>query len=127
MQRKSSIAFFMALPLILLITLLVLYPALYSVHLPLNKSMQRFVGIDNFLFLFKRRRSGWWCSNPASCHHGRRLQGHHRLLRRPFRPQHPGQGPAQVARHAAGAVGHSAGHELPCLAVAVRSSHSAFN
>ena len=28
-QRKSTIAFFMALPLILLITCLVLYPALY--------------------------------------------------------------------------------------------------
>ena len=55
MQRKSTIAFFMALPLILLIALLVLYPAIYSIHLAtLNKSMQRFVGLDNFFFLFKR-------------------------------------------------------------------------
>jgi len=56
MQRKSTIAFFMALPLILLIALLVVYPAIYSMHLAtLNKSMQRFVGFDNFLFLFKRQ------------------------------------------------------------------------
>ena len=55
MQRKSTIAFLMTLPLLLLVTLLVLYPALYSVHLAtLNKSMERFVGFDNFLFLFKR-------------------------------------------------------------------------
>src|SRR5262249_27725017 len=55
MQRKSTVAFFMALPLILLISLLVLYPALYSLHLAtLNKSMQRFVGLGNFAFLFKR-------------------------------------------------------------------------
>jgi multiple sugar transport system permease protein len=66
MQRKSTIAFFMALPLILLITLLVLYPALYSVHLAtLNKSMQRFVGIDNFLFLFKRET--FWMVVQQSC------------------------------------------------------------
>ena len=56
MQRKSTIAFLMALPLILLIALLVIYPAIYSMHLAtLNKSMQRFVGFDNFLFLFKRQ------------------------------------------------------------------------
>ena len=55
LQRKSSIAFLMTLPLLVLVTLLVLYPALYSVHLAtLNKSMERFVGFDNFLFLFKR-------------------------------------------------------------------------
>ena len=55
LQRKSSIAFFMALPLILLIAVLVIYPAFYSVHLAtLNKSMQRFVGFGNFRFLFTR-------------------------------------------------------------------------
>src|ERR1700745_1431820 len=58
-RRKSSIAFFMALPLILLITLLVVYPAFYSMYLAtLNKSMQRFVGVGNFFFLFKR--STFW-------------------------------------------------------------------
>ncbi len=54
-RRRSMIAFVMALPLIVLIAALVVYPAFYSVHLAtLNKSMVRFVGIDNFLFLFKR-------------------------------------------------------------------------
>jgi len=54
-RRRSMIAFVMALPLIVLIAALVIYPAFYSVHLAtLNKSMVRFVGIDNFLFLFKR-------------------------------------------------------------------------
>src|SRR6266700_2463236 len=54
-RRRSMIAFVMALPLIVLIAALVVYPAFYSIHLAtLNKSMVRFVGIDNFLFLFKR-------------------------------------------------------------------------
>src|SRR5258708_1153449 len=55
MKRKSTAAFLMTLPLILLIAILVIYPAFYSLHLAtLNKSMQRFVGIGNFEFLFKR-------------------------------------------------------------------------
>ena len=55
LRRKSTIAFLMTLPLILLIALLVIYPAIYSVHLAtLNKSMERFVGLGNFQFLFKR-------------------------------------------------------------------------
>ncbi len=33
LQRKSTIAFFLTLPLILLIALLVIYPAFYSLHL----------------------------------------------------------------------------------------------
>jgi multiple sugar transport system permease protein len=66
MQRKSTIAFLMTLPLILLIALLVLYPALYSVHLAtLNKSMERFVGFGNFLFLFKRET--FWKVVQQSC------------------------------------------------------------
>jgi multiple sugar transport system permease protein len=56
MQRKSTIAFFMALPLILLIAILVLYPAGYAIYLAmLNKSMVRFVGLANFEFLLKRQ------------------------------------------------------------------------
>ena len=55
LRRKSSIAFFMALPLILLIAVLVVYPAFYAFHLAtLNKSMERFIGFGNFEFLFKR-------------------------------------------------------------------------
>jgi multiple sugar transport system permease protein len=66
MQRKSTIAFLMALPLILLIALFVLYPALYSLHLAtLNKSMERFVGLGNFTFLFKRET--FWMVVQQSC------------------------------------------------------------
>jgi multiple sugar transport system permease protein len=58
-RRKSTIAFMMALPLILVIGVLVAYPAIYAVHLAtLNKTMVRFVGFGNFLFLFKR--STFW-------------------------------------------------------------------
>src|SRR6266849_3420370 len=66
MQRKSTIGFLMTLPLILLVVLLVLYPALYSIHLAtLNKSMERFVGFGNFLFLFKRET--FWMVVRQSC------------------------------------------------------------
>ena len=55
MQRKSTTAFLMALPLILMIFILVAYPAGYAVWLAmLNKSMTKFVGLGNFDFLFKR-------------------------------------------------------------------------
>jgi multiple sugar transport system permease protein len=65
-QRKSTIAFLMTLPLILLIGLLVLYPAFYAMHLAtLNKSMQRFVGLSNFTFLFKRET--FWMVVQQSC------------------------------------------------------------
>src|ERR1041385_738249 len=64
--RKSAIPFFMALPLILLIGGLVLYPAFYAMHLAmLNKSMQRFVGLSNFTFLFKRET--FWMVVQQSC------------------------------------------------------------
>src|SRR6202051_2477513 len=54
-RRKPTVAFLMALPLITLISVLVVYPAFYSMYLAtLNKSMQHFVGFGNFLFLFKR-------------------------------------------------------------------------
>jgi multiple sugar transport system permease protein len=66
MRRKSTIAFLMALPLIALIAVLVVYPALYSLHLAtLNKSMQRFVGLGNFVFLFKRET--FWMVVRQSC------------------------------------------------------------
>ena len=66
MQRKSTIAFLMALPLILLIFILVAYPAGYAVWLAtLNKSMTRFVGVGNFEFLFKR--ATFWEIVAQSC------------------------------------------------------------
>ncbi len=66
MQRKSTIAFLMAPPLILLITLLVAYPAGYAVYLAtLNKGMTRFVGLGNFDFLFGR--DTFWMVVYQSC------------------------------------------------------------
>src|SRR6202051_4490334 len=66
MKRKSTAAFLMTLPLILLIAILVIYPAFYSLHLAtLNKSMQRFVGFGNFEFLF--RRETFWLVVKQSC------------------------------------------------------------
>src|SRR4051794_28159699 len=66
MKRKSTAAFLMTLPLIVLIAVLVLYPAFYSLHLAtLNKSMQRFVGLGNFEFLFKR--DTFWLVVKQSC------------------------------------------------------------
>jgi multiple sugar transport system permease protein len=66
LHRKSTIAFLMALPLILLIATLVIYPAFYALHLAtLNKSMARFVGLGNFEFLFKRET--FWLVVKQSC------------------------------------------------------------
>jgi len=66
LKRKSTVAFLMTLPLILLIASFVLYPAFYSIHLAtLNKSMQRFVGFGNFTFLFKRET--FWMVVKQSC------------------------------------------------------------
>ncbi|MBE9603952.1 sugar ABC transporter permease [Acetobacteraceae bacterium H6797] len=54
-RRKSTIAFLMTLPLILLITALVIYPFCYALYLSMqNKRMTRFVGLDNFIFLIGR-------------------------------------------------------------------------
>ncbi|CAN5847162.1 sugar ABC transporter permease [soil metagenome] len=66
MQRRSTIAFLMALPLILLILMLVAYPAGYAVYLAtLNKGMTRFVGLGNFEFLFGR--DTFWMVVYQSC------------------------------------------------------------
>ncbi|HZZ91261.1 MAG TPA: sugar ABC transporter permease [Usitatibacter sp.] len=65
-RRKSTVAFLLALPLIVLIAALVVYPALYSIHLAtLNKSMEHFVGFGNFTFLFKREL--FWMVVKQSC------------------------------------------------------------
>jgi len=66
LQRKSTVAFLMTLPLILLISILVIYPAFYAVHLAtLNKAMTKFIGLGNFQFLFKR--STFWMVVEQSC------------------------------------------------------------
>ncbi len=54
-RRRSTIAFLLCLPLILLIATLVIYPAIYAIYLSMqNKRMTAFVGLANFAFLFKR-------------------------------------------------------------------------
>jgi len=66
LKRKSTIAFLFTLPLIVLVVALVLYPALYSVHLAmLSKRMDRFVGLSNFTFLFTRET--FWMVVEQSC------------------------------------------------------------
>src|SRR5712672_217418 len=55
MRRRSTLAFAMCLPLILIIAGLVAYPALYSIYLStLNKTQTRFIGLGNFSFLLSR-------------------------------------------------------------------------
>lgn len=66
LNQKSTVAFLFTLPLILLIAVLVIYPALYSIHLAtLSKRMDRFVGLQNFAFLFTRET--FWMVVKQSC------------------------------------------------------------
>ena len=78
-QRKSIVAFLFALPLIMIVACLVIYPAFYSMHLAtLNKSMTKFVGFGNFEFLF--RRNTFWMVVEQSVHTRKRLFRTHRFL-----------------------------------------------
>src|SRR5215471_5210511 len=53
--KRSTIAFCLCLPLILLVACFVVYPAFYAIWLALlNKKMTAFVGLSNFAFLLKR-------------------------------------------------------------------------
>src|SRR5579872_3541144 len=55
LRRRSTIAFLMCLPLIVIIAGLVVYPAFYSIYLSmLNKAQTRFIGLGNFTFLLSR-------------------------------------------------------------------------
>ena len=55
LQRKSTLAFFLCVPLLVLIIGLIVYPFFYSLFLSmLNKKETRFVGLANYLFLFTR-------------------------------------------------------------------------
>jgi len=55
MRRRSTVAFWMCLPLIVIIAGLVIYPAFYSIYLSmLNKAQTKFVGLSNFSFLLNR-------------------------------------------------------------------------
>jgi len=67
LKRKSTAAFLMTLPLIVLVAVLVIYPAFYSLHLTLNKSMQGFVGYRQFRVPVQARNFlGWSSSSHAS-------------------------------------------------------------
>jgi multiple sugar transport system permease protein len=55
MHQRSTIAFMMCLPLILIISCLVIYPAFYSIWLSmLNKAQTKFIGLGNYRFLLSR-------------------------------------------------------------------------
>jgi len=55
LRRRSTTAFLMCLPLIVIIAGLVMYPAIYSIYLAmLNKAQTRFIGLGNFSFLLSR-------------------------------------------------------------------------
>lgn len=55
LRRKSTVAFLMTLPLLALIVVLVAYPAGFAIYLSmLDRTTTRFVGLDNFAYLFGR-------------------------------------------------------------------------
>ena len=57
MQRRSTLAFVMTLPLITLMIVLVAYPAGSAIYLSLlDRRMTKFVGLDNFALLFGREK-----------------------------------------------------------------------
>ena len=66
MQRRSTIAFLMTLPLLTLMIGLVAYPAGFAIWLSmLDRSMGRFVGLDNFAYLLGRER--FWMTLYQTC------------------------------------------------------------
>ena len=55
LQRKSTLAFVLCVPLLVLVIGLIVYPFFYSIFLSmLNKKETRFIGFANFLIMFKR-------------------------------------------------------------------------
>jgi multiple sugar transport system permease protein len=55
LRRRSTVAFLMCLPLIVIVGCLIIYPAFYSIYLSmLNKAQTRFIGLGNFQFLLSR-------------------------------------------------------------------------
>jgi len=55
MRRRSTVAFAMCLPLIVIVAGLVAYPALYAIYLSmLNRSQTHFIGLGNFRWLLSR-------------------------------------------------------------------------
>jgi len=55
MRQRSTVAFLMCLPLLVIISCLVIYPAFYSIWLStMNKSQTHFIGLGNYRFLLTR-------------------------------------------------------------------------
>ena len=64
--RRSTLAFMLVSPLLIIIVGLVIYPFFYSIYLSmLNKRETTFVGFGNFLYLFKR--DTFWMVAWQSC------------------------------------------------------------
>ncbi len=66
LRHKSTLAFLLCLPLIVLIGGLIVEPFFYSIYLAMqNKSETRFIGFGNFTFLFTRET--FWLVVKQSC------------------------------------------------------------
>lgn len=66
LRGRSFVGFLFTLPLLVLVSVLVIYPAFYALHLAtLNKRMTTFVGLSNFSFLFTRET--FWMVVKQSC------------------------------------------------------------
>jgi len=65
-RRRSTIAFLFALPLLLVLAGLIVYPGFYAIYLSLlNKAQTKFVGFGNYAFLFTR--DTFWAVVWQSC------------------------------------------------------------
>ena len=122
-HRRSTIAFLMALPLILLVVGLVVYPACYAIYLSLlNKHMTAFVGLGNFVFLLERQTFQMViCQSCLFAVTAVVLKALIGFIARASDAQHPEPEPAHLARPAAGALGDPAGAVHARLVVDVRS------
>jgi multiple sugar transport system permease protein len=65
-RQRSTIAFLLAFPLLVVIGGLIIYPGLYAIYLSmLSKTQSRFVGFGNYAFLFSR--DTFWQVVEQSC------------------------------------------------------------
>jgi multiple sugar transport system permease protein len=54
-RRRSTVAFLFALPLLVVVTGLIVYPGIYAIYLSmLNKAQTKFIWFSNYTFLFTR-------------------------------------------------------------------------
>jgi multiple sugar transport system permease protein len=65
-RRRSTTAFLFALPLLLVLAGLIVYPGLYAIYLSmLNKAQTKFIWLSNYAFLFSRET--FWAVVEQSC------------------------------------------------------------